>query len=85
MAEDHSKTNKAKTRNGASSRSAIEKLAEARFLIDEEAANSADAIAYVHAVLCQISPATLGAEGTRVDPVQRQRLPDSGRRRSVRP
>jgi hypothetical protein len=44
-----------KSKRAASSSSALEKLAEARFLIDEEAANSADAIAYVHAVLCQIS------------------------------
>jgi len=57
MAEDDSRPIAPKARHGsrlASSSSAIEKLAEARFLIDEEAANSADAIAFVHAVLCQI-------------------------------
>lgn len=53
MAEDDSTTKKAR-KSKASSDKAIEKLAEARFLIDEEPANSAEAIAFVHAVLCQI-------------------------------
>jgi len=66
MANDDSRAKPGRGRKGvssASSVSAIEKLAEARFLIDEEAANSADAIAYVHAVLCQISlPRTVQTE-----------------------
>lgn len=49
MAEDESKP-----RSAGSSERAIEKLAAARFLIDEKEAGSADAIAYVHAVLSQI-------------------------------
>ena len=52
MADADSRTKAPRGRRGgsaASSPSAIEKLAEARFLIDEEAPNSADAIAYVHA------------------------------------
>lgn len=55
MADGNStdKPPKARKNKGSSDR-AIEKLAEARFLIEEQAANRADALAFVHAVLCQI-------------------------------
>jgi hypothetical protein len=51
MAKDESK---AKPKAGSSAERAIEKISDARFLIDEQDAQSADAIAFVHAVMCQI-------------------------------
>lgn len=56
MAEDES-TGVPTRRRGSSkssSNGALERLAEARFLIDDAPACSADAMAFVHAVLCQI-------------------------------
>lgn len=52
MAEDESTPKKSGAKNSAPR--AIEKLVEARFLIDEADADLADAIGYVHAVLSQI-------------------------------
>lgn len=55
MAEGDSTMKGTRSRKStASSERASEKLAEARFLMEEETAQSADAIAYVHAVLSQI-------------------------------
>jgi hypothetical protein len=54
MANDDSKVKQPSARSSGSAARAIEKLAEARFLIDEAEAGDADAIAYVHAVLSQI-------------------------------
>jgi hypothetical protein len=53
MAEDDSTTEK-KRKSTASSDKAIEKLAEARVLIDAEDAFTADSVGYLHTVLCQI-------------------------------
>lgn len=53
MADDDS-TTKQKRKRSASSDRAIEKLAEARVLIDAENAYTADVVGYLHTVLCQI-------------------------------
>jgi CYTH domain-containing protein len=53
MAEDDSTTEQ-KRKSTASSDRAIEKLAEARVLLDAEDAFTADSVGYLHTVLCQI-------------------------------
>ena len=53
MAEDKSKPKKPRKAKGSSDR-ASEKLADTRVLLEEQEAKSADALAFVHAVMCQI-------------------------------
>ena len=53
MAGDESKPKKPRKPKASSDR-ASEKLADTRVLLEEQEAKSADAIAFVHAVLCQI-------------------------------
>jgi hypothetical protein len=45
---------KAKAKAGSSAERTIERISEASFLVDEQEAKTADTIAFVHAVLCQI-------------------------------